>query len=64
MPDRDAAREAAALVERLGVHAAQEAAARAEASRHLGNVVHYCRWRQIERLAEILAASSAGGTLH
>lgn len=64
LPDREAAREAADLAARLGSHGADEAAARAEASRSLGNVHHYCRWRQIERMAAFLARPQSEGRLH
>jgi hypothetical protein len=56
LPDRAAATDAAELIARFGVHAAGEAAARADRSRELGNVVHFCRWRQIERMILLLAA--------
>jgi hypothetical protein len=41
-----------------------EAAERAEASRNLGNHIHFCRWRQIERLVTILNLEMTAGTLH
>ncbi len=61
------AREAAAaadLIVAFGPAAATEAAARADRSRDLGNHIHFCRWRQIERLIAILAADEATGTVH
>lgn len=64
VPDAAAAREAAELIDRFGEFAADEAAARAVQSRGVGNVIHYCRWRQIQRLIELLAATRPGGTLH
>lgn len=62
----DAADAAAAadLVRRLGAAAADEAAARADASRTVGNVRRFCRWRQVGRLAALLATERAVGTLH
>lgn len=54
LPDAQAAQDAADLMERFGGFAADEAAARASRSRDLGNVIHYCRWRQIQRLIEHL----------
>lgn len=62
----DAAQAAAAaeLVSRFGSAAALEAAVRADRSRNLGNHVHFCRWRQVERLVEVLAADAAVGTVH
>ena len=45
--------------------AAAEAAARANHSRGLGNVVHFCRWRQIERMINLLTTEDAGAaTIH
>ena len=64
LPDRAAAADAAELIARFGAAAAREAAARAEASRGLGNVVHFCRWRQIERMILLLAAGPEGRTVH
>lgn len=62
--DAAEAATAAELVSRFGVYAAAEAAARADRSRGLGNHVHFCRWRQVARLAEVLAAREAVGTVH
>ena len=64
LPDRSAAADAADLIERFGSHAASEAAARADRSRGVGNVDHFCRWRQIERLILVLAAGPAQQSLH
>lgn len=65
LPDAAAATDAAELIARFGVHAASEAAARADKSRGLGNVIHFCRWRQIERMINLLAACEPGGaTIH
>lgn len=55
---------AADLMSRFGAGAAGVAAARAERSRDLGNVVHFCRWRQIERLIGLLSTERPAGTLH
>ena len=52
------------LIEQLGLEAAREARIRANRSRDLGNHIHFCRWRQIERLIVILAADQATGTVH
>lgn len=62
IPDAAAVQEAAELIDRYGGFAADEAAARASHSREVGNVIHFCRWRQIQRLIELLARG--GGTLH
>jgi hypothetical protein len=65
LPDPSAAADAAELIARFGVHAAGEAAARADRSRDLGNVIHFCRWRQIARMIEMLSSSDrADATLH
>ena len=65
LPDAAAAVEAAELIARFGDHAAFEAAARANHSRGLGNVVHFCRWRQIERMINLLTTEdTAGATIH
>lgn len=57
-------REAQALIARFGVGAAQEAANRAASSRNVGNHIHFCRWRQIERLVALLSQPAASGTVH
>ena len=64
LPDAAAASEAAELIEQFGGYAADEAAARASRSRELGNVIHYCRWRQIQRLIEVLREEPMDATLH
>jgi Flp pilus assembly secretin CpaC len=65
LPDATAATEAAELISQFGEHAAFEAAARANHSRGLGNVVHFCRWRQIERMINLLTAEDPGEiTIH
>lgn len=64
LSDRAAVAEADELIRSFGDFAASEAARRASRSRSLGNVVHYCRWRQIERMIDLLAGGRAGATLH
>ncbi|HEY0115640.1 MAG TPA: hypothetical protein VGB54_07950 [Allosphingosinicella sp.] len=64
IPDAAAAVEAADLIDRFGGFAADEAAARASRSRDLGNVIHYCRWRQIQRLIELLESGQIEATVH
>lgn len=65
LADPAAAADAADLIARFGPHAADEAAARADHSRSLGNVIHFCRWRQIGRMIDLLCAPDAGdATLH
>ncbi len=62
--DRQSVTEAHALIARFGDDAGFEAAARADASRERGNVIMFCRWRQIERLIVLLAVPQAVGTVH
>lgn len=56
--------EAQALIARFGFEAGLEAAERAEKSRNVGNHLHYCRWRQIERLVTLLNLETSLGTIH
>lgn len=62
--DRAMVAEATDLIVRFGGDAAVEAAERADRSRDLGNVVHFCRWRQVERLVVLLTAPEVIGTVH
>ena len=62
--DRAGLDEATELMHRFGEHAVIEAATRASHSRSVGNVVHFCRWRQIERAIEMLSCAEAVGTVH
>lgn len=62
--DRGQVVDATALIDRFGDDAGYQAAARAERSRNLGNAVHFCRWRQIERLIILMTATGPQGTLH
>ena len=64
LPDRSAATDAAELMARFGDCAASEAAARADRSREVGNVIHFCRWRQIERLILLLEEGGSAHTIH
>ena len=64
LPDRAAASDAAELIARFGEHAASEAAARASRSRNVGNVDHFCRWRQIERMILLLEAGPGRHSVH
>ena len=56
--------EAETLMQKFGSAAGLEAAERAEASRSKGNHLHYCRWRQIERLIILLSVETTLGTIH
>jgi hypothetical protein len=64
LSDRRSVEQATQLMASMGAGAADEAAARAGKSRDLGNIIHFCRWRQIERLIGILSANTVSGTLH
>ncbi|KKI19107.1 hypothetical protein CA236_01755 [Sphingomonas sp. ABOLG] len=64
LADRQLVSDAAALIHRFGTYAADEAARRADRSRTVGNVIHFCRWRQVERLVRVLATDQRLGTLH
>lgn len=56
--------DAGLLIAAFGILAADEAAARAERSRRVGNHLHFCRWRQVGRLLATLDATVATGTIH
>ena len=56
--------DAAELIRAFGEDAGSEAAARADRSRDLGNHIHFCRWRQIERLVVLMSIPRAIGTVH
>lgn len=62
--DRRLFDDAATLISDFGASASLEAALRASRSRDLGNVVHFCRWRQVERLIVALSVDREGDTLH
>ena len=64
LADRAHVFDAADLIAVYGDDAGFEAAARADKSRDLGNHVHFCRWRQIERLIVLLSVERAFGTVH
>jgi len=65
LSDASAAADAADLIARFGAFAGSEAAARADRSRDLGNVVHFCRWREIERMIALLSSfDRADATVH
>jgi hypothetical protein len=62
--DRSSIADAQTLMAQFGDDAAFEAAARADLSRGRGNVILYCRWRQIERVIAALADPDPTGTIH
>ncbi len=64
LSNRASFEDAAELIARFGDDAGYEAAARADRSRDLGNHIHFCHWRQIERLIVLLACERPVGTLH
>jgi hypothetical protein len=52
------------LITNYGEEAGLEAANRADKSRSLGNHLHYCKWRQVERLCVLLSIDQTIGTVH
>ena len=62
--DQTGINQAATLIADFGDGARHEAAMRAERSRDAGNVLHFCRWRQVERLILALSLEEAVGALN
>ena len=62
--DRSSVETAQDLIATFGEEAGVEAASRADKSRGIGNHVHFCRWRQIERLIVLMSVGRAVGTVH
>jgi len=62
--DRKSYEDAAELIELFGESASHEAATRADRSRDVGNHIHFCHWRQIERLIVLLSVDRPVGTVH
>ncbi|VWX59991.1 hypothetical protein [Sphingorhabdus sp. 109] len=56
--------DAERLITNYGEEAGLEAANRADKSRSLGNHLHYCKWRQVERLCVLLSIDQSIGTVH
>lgn len=56
--------DATELMTLFGADAGYEAAARADRSLDLGNHIHFCHWRQIERLIVLLSDDQPLGTIH
>ena len=56
--------DAEQLIANFGEEAGLEAANRADKSRAVGNHLHYCKWRQVERLCVLLSIDQALGTVH
>ncbi len=61
--DRASLDHADELIARYGRYAQDEAASRALHSRDLGNVLHFCQWRQVERVIAGLADDAFAGPL-
>jgi hypothetical protein len=61
---REALADANELIARFGDYALSEAASRAHRSRTLGNVVHFCRWREVERMIALLREEAVVGAVH
>ena len=64
LADSSQVADATGLIASFGEFAGSEAAARADRYRDLGNHIHFCRWRQIERLIVLLSVGRAVGTVH
>lgn len=56
--------DAELLITNYGAEAGLEAANRADKSRSVGNHIHYCKWRQVERLCILLTIDQSIGTVH
>jgi hypothetical protein len=56
--------DASELIERFGEFALSEAAQRARRSRDLGNLIHFCRWREVERMVAMLGDREVTGAVH
>ena len=61
--DRTAFADASDLIDVYGDAARDEAKQRASRSRELGNVVHFCRWREIDRLIGAMTRETSAGLL-
>ena len=55
---------ASALIARYGSDAAMEAAFTADGCRAAGDVGQFCRWREIERMVQLLQLDQPVGELH
>ena len=56
--------EAARLIDRFGEYAGSEAALRADRSRDVGNVIHFCRWREVGRMIDLIRDDAVTGSVH
>lgn len=62
--DRVTVEAATGLMASFGERAGREAAERADSSRDKGNVILFCRWRQVERLIILLSTNHVQGSIH
>ncbi len=62
--DRKSFEEASELIKIFGSNAGYEASTRADRSRDLGNHIHFCRWREIERLIVLMSIEQPVSTVH
>lgn len=62
--DRKSFEDASELITLFGINAVREAASRADRSRDMGNHIHFCRWREIERLILLMSIERPFGTVH
>jgi hypothetical protein len=62
--DRSSVDRATELLNLYGALAVDEAAARSQHYRDLGNAVRFCEWRQIERFLTLLNQDLPVGTVH
>ena len=64
LADAQQVADAADLIATFGEQAPVEAAIRAGHMRDIGNYLHFCRWRQTERLVALMGSEEAVGTIH
>jgi hypothetical protein len=64
LADRASADLATEFMAIFGDDAGREAATRADSSRNRGNVIGFCRWRQVERMILFMENGLAISTLH
>ncbi len=62
--DRQFINEANSLISIYGDDAIIEAATKADAYRDAGNLVQFCRWRQVERAILMLQLEDIVGEIH
>lgn len=64
LANRKSVDDADELIARFGDNAGYEASIRADISRDRGNHIHFCHWRQIERLIILMTVDQPIGTIH